>query len=138
MIKNHQKFRMIDQRKVNDFFTEVNWKEEDLLTNDCKIIKFTFPNGKEAYIERKHLMEMLFVIGAPDEQIKMIPQTIRRSRHYETILGITATKDIKKGEKINVRVKIALPTVEEEVIAEMKRDQKIIRAAALDRLRPTN
>lgn len=120
MLENWEKFVMIDQAKRNNFFAEVNWNLKDEKTNKCQVIKFTFPNGDKAYIKKKHLFEMLFAIGAPKEQQKMIPQVIRRSRHYETKIGVTTTRDIKKGEKLVFPLKLTLPTFEEEAIAELK------------------
>ena len=35
------------------------------------------------------------------------------------MIGVTAKKDIKKGEKINFPLKITLPTFEQEAIAEL-------------------
>ena len=120
---------MIDSAQKNNWFIEVNWKEYDESTNNCKVLKITFPDGKEAYLDKKLLIEMLFAVGTSEEQRKMIPQVIRHSRWYETTISIKATKDIRKGESITFPLKLTLPTVEEEVIAEMKRDSGIIKAA---------
>ena len=68
---------------------------------------------------------MLFAIGNKEEQVKMIPQTIRRTKWYETVISVKAKKDIKKGEIITFPLKITLPTVEEEVVAEIKKEKGI-------------
>ena len=119
MLETFEKFLIPDLGKKNKFFVEVNWNPEDELTNQCKVLKCTFPNGDQIFIEKKHLIELLFSIGSPEEQRKMIPQKILRTRNYETMIGVTAKKDIKKGEKINFPLKITLPTFEQEAIAEL-------------------
>jgi hypothetical protein len=119
MINGHEKFRLVDEGgSGKEFFLEVNWKGDD----HCKHIRFTFPDGKQAVIKKEHLHAILFAIGNAEEQKKMIPMVERTSRHYETVIGITATKDIKKGEQIVTKIALALPTFEQEVIAEAKRE----------------
>ena len=119
MIENYEKFTIPDQSKKHNFTIEVNWNPEDELTNQCKILKCTFPNGDQIFVDKKHLIELLFAIGGPEEQRKMIPQKILRTRFYETMIGVTAKQDIKKGDKINFPLKITLPTFEQEAIAEL-------------------
>ena len=121
MIEKYDKFRISDLNKEKDFFVEVNYKDDPEI-NQCKILKITFPNKDVAYIKRDQLMAFLFAIGRPEDQRKMIPQTIRRTRWYETVIGVKATKDIRKGEMMNFPIKISLPDVSEEVISEIKKD----------------
>ena len=121
MIENYEKFRISDLNKEKDFFVEVNYKDDPEI-NQCKILKITFPNKDIAYVKRDQLMAFLFAIGRPEDQRKMIPQTIRRTRWYETVIGVKATKDIRKGEMMNFPIKISLPDVSEEVISEIKKD----------------
>ncbi len=118
MLTNHQAFRFADKGSGKEFSAEVNWNGND----NCAKVRFNFPNGDKVVVDRNGLNAMLFAMGNRDEQMKMIPQVETRSRHYDTVLGITAKADIKKGEKIVVPVSIALPTFEEEVIAEAKKD----------------
>ncbi len=120
MLLQHERWLLIDQAKKNDFNCEVNFREGDEATNKCQIFKFIFPDGKESFIKRDDLLQILFACGKPEDQQKMIPQKIQHIRNYETVLGITATRNIMKGQKINVRVKIPLPKMEEEIIAEIK------------------
>ena len=125
MIESHEKFHMFDEVKGrgNNFFMEVNWNgDKDEETNNCKLIKFTFPDGKESLMKKEHLTAVLFAIGTAAEQIKMIPQKLTSVKHYETTLGVTAKKDIRKGEKIIFPISITLPSVEREAIAEFKRE----------------
>lgn len=119
MLETHQKFRMMDLGKKNNFFIEVNWEPENEKINQCKVLKVTFPNQDSAFIERKHLLELVFAIGKPEHQRKLIPQTIKRVRWYETVVGVKATKDIAKGETINFPIKLSLPDIHEEVIGSL-------------------
>lgn len=110
---------MIDKSKKNDFFAEVNWKQDDKATNECKVIKFTFPNGDECLVDRDHLNQMLFAIGTPEDQRKMIPQEIEMVHWRRTVLGIKATKDIHAGEMINFPIEISFPcTLAQEIVGE--------------------
>ncbi len=119
MITHYEKFRLIDENKENEFTAEVNWNPKDKDSNESKLVKFTFPDGRTAIIKREHLLGMLFAISAEDEQRKMIPQKITRVRNYETVLGIKASKDIYKDEMINVRVKIPINLGEDEIISDI-------------------
>lgn len=123
MLIEHEKFVIADTiGSGKHFFIEVNWQNDDPRTNECKVLKITFPNNDVIYMKKEHLMGMLFAIGNPAEQRQMTPQVIRRSRWYETIISVKAKKNIKQGQNITFPLKISLPTVEEEVIAEMKKD----------------
>jgi hypothetical protein len=119
MIKTPEKWKMQSLDKKETFWIEANWKPDDPITNEGKVLKFTF-GDKIAYISRNDLNQILFSIGTPEIQRKLIPQTIIKKKWYETVLGITAQKDIKKGEKINCKVRIDLPSTEEEIIGEIK------------------
>ena len=70
-------------------------------------------------------MAILFAIGNEAEQRKMIPQKLTRVKWYETVVSVKATKDIRKGENITFPIKITLPSVEEEVIREVKRESNL-------------
>ncbi len=117
MLKSHEKFHMLDVAKQNDFWIEANFKEDDEATNEGKVLKFTFPDGKTSYIKRDDLNQILFAIGTPTDQMKMIPQTLTKVKWYETVLSVKANKDIKKGENITFPIKLTLPAQSEEVIA---------------------
>lgn len=124
MLKTHEKFRLIDENKQNEFFVEVNRNPKDSKSNDCQYIIFVHPNGTETTIKREHLMSMIFAMGTEEQQRQLIPQRITETKFYKTILGIKATKDIAKGEMINVPVQIPLPPVEREVIGSIKQVSK--------------
>lgn len=102
MIQNFEKFVMPDETRNHDFFVEVNWNPKDPKTNECKYLKITFPNGDECILKREHLNQVLFAIGNPEDQRKLIPQKIEKVHVRKTVLTIKAQKDIKKGEDIVV------------------------------------
>jgi hypothetical protein len=110
VISYYEKFRLIDEGKSKDFFAEVNWNKKDKSSKDCKLIKFTFPNGEEAVVKRELLNSLLFSISRADEQREMIPVKIQPV-HWKTVqVSIKATKDICKGEDIIMNpFKISVP-----------------------------
>jgi len=118
MIDTYEKFRMLDENKKNDFYIEVNYDYDK--DNQSNILKVTFPNGDICYLKRNLLNELLFALGNPEEQKKMIPQTLTRVKWYETVVSVKAKKDIQKGENITFPIKISLPTEKQEVIGEIK------------------
>lgn len=121
MIKSYEKLKVPDENKKQDLIMEVNWNLHDKQTNDCKYIRVTM-GEKTAVVKKEHLNAVLFAIGTEEEQRKMIPQVERRSRWYETVVSVKTTKDIKRGQELTFPIKLSLPTFEEEVIAEAKRD----------------
>ena len=123
MIKHFEKFQLIDEAGKNNLIIEVNWNPEDDDTNNCKILKLTYPDGTNAYVKKEYLNSLLFVIGTAEEQQKMIPQKLTTVRKYSTVLGITAKQDIKKGEEIKCAVEIDLPAVVSDIISEARGDK---------------
>lgn len=121
MIKGYEKLRIPDENKLQDIIVEVNWNLHDKESKDCRMLRVTL-GGKSATIKKEHFMAILFAIGNEEEQRKMIPTTTTRSRWYETIVSVKAKKNIEKGEDIIFPIKLSLPTIEEEVISEMKRE----------------
>lgn len=126
MISGYEKLRVPDINKEKDFTIEVNWNPYDKQTKDCKVLRFTFPGGDTALVKREHFQAVLFALATEDDQRKMIPETVTRIRNYETVLGITAKKDIRKGEKINVAVKIPIPLTQDDVLAGGDKKRTII------------
>ncbi len=124
MIEGHEKFRLQDKDGKYDLFAEVNWKDDPKI-KECKVIKFEL-DGKTAYINRDNLLAMLFAIGRPEDQRKMIPQKQTKVKWYETVVGVKATKDIHKGETITFPLKISLPAEEKEIIGEVKKKSSFL------------
>lgn len=122
MIDGHEKFRLKDMSGKNDLLIEVNWNPDNPEQNECKVLKFTYPDGKTAVVKKEYLMSVLFAIGNEAEQKKMIPQRVSRSRWYETIISVKATKDIRKGESMTFPLKITLPSEEEEIVGSLSKD----------------
>lgn len=121
MITEYEKF-VVPSENEKPFYIEVNWKgEKDEETNNCKVLKITFPDGTESFVKKEYLNSLLFAIGTAAEQRELLPQKLTTVRKYQTVLGITAKKNIKKGEKINVQVDIPLPDIEQEIVGEAKR-----------------
>lgn len=126
MINEYDKLRLIDSSgNDNHLLIEVNWNLEDNETNRCKILRLTYPDGKHAYVKKEHLLSFLFAIGKPEEQRALIPTKITRVRWYETVVGVTAKKDIRKGEKIRFPIKLSLPKIEDEVIGELSKRYEV-------------
>lgn len=123
MIKHYEKFQLIDESGKNNLIIEVNWNDNPK-QNECKLLKLTYPDGKQAFVKKEYLNSLLFVIGTPEEQIKMVPQKLTTVRKYTTVLGITAKQDIKKGEQIKCAVEIDLPAVVSDIISEVRGEKK--------------
>lgn len=117
MIKFHNKWKLLAV-SGKDFIAEVNWNEEDGI-KDCKVIRFTFPDGTQSVIKREHLHEILFSIGTEEQQRELIPQIQTEVEWYETVVGVKATKNIAKGEMMNFPIKISLPARKKEVIGKI-------------------
>ena len=111
-----------------DIKWEVNWNLNDKLTNQCKVIKMTLPDGSVKFVSRKVLLEILFAIGKPEDQQKMIPQTLETIHHYKTVLGIKATSDISKGQMINFPVELSVPcaALQQDVIGGVPKGAKVM------------
>ena len=123
---------MMDKALKNDFFIEINWNAEDEKTNECKIFKITFPDGKEAFIEKKHLLEILFVAGSVEEKRDLIPMKLQPVHEREVKLSLIAKKDIKKGEAINIKpILISIPCDKsEEIIGDLNK-KGVVRPAII-------
>lgn len=119
MLKGHRTF------KVGPLTFEVNWSNDEEV-KDCQLIRIHVDeNARDFTIKKQELNAILFTLGTSDEQMKMIPQVETRSRHYETVVGVKTDRDIAKGEEVIFPISIALPSFEEEIIAEAKRDLQI-------------
>lgn len=123
MIDSYEKFRISDENKAHDFFVEVNWKKDKSIEN-CQLLKVTFPDGQQAFVKKDILFAFLFAIGGPKEQRAMIPQQVTRVKWYETVVGVKATKDIRKGETITFPIKLSIPVSQEEIIGDANKFKK--------------
>lgn len=122
MILEHEKAKIPDENGKHDLILEVNWKPDDPDTNECKIIRVTYPDGTQAFIRRDYLHTFLFAISKTDEQRDLIPHKVKTTRKYSTLVGVVAKNNIKKGEKVNFVVDIPLPDIEKEIMAQAKKE----------------
>lgn len=122
MIKGHEQLKVPDINKQHELVIEVNWNPKDPKTNECKVLRLIYPNGDTALVKKEHMHAILFAIGNEEEQRKMTPVKTTRSRWYETVVSVKAKRAIAAGEDITFPIKLTLPTLEEEVIGEMKRE----------------
>lgn len=124
MISEHNKFRLgTPEAGVS---LEVNWTDSEEV-RDCKRIRVHIPKSKEDksfVIKKEELNAILFVLGNKEEQMKMIPQVESRSRWYETVVTVKnkSGKPIPPGGDITFPITLTLPTFEEEIISEAKKD----------------
>ena len=127
MLKEHEKFNIIDaESRPTGMFWDVNWEPDNKLTNDCKVVRMTMPDGTKHFVSTKILLEVLFACGTPSDQQKLIPQTLETIHHYKTTLGIKATKDISKGEMINFPIELSVPcnSLREDIIGQLPKEYK--------------
>lgn len=100
-LKERRKFAMVDvSGRGNEVIFEVNWNS---LVKKKGFIKITV-NGETAVVSREHLWAILFMFGSAEEQGKMVAPFLKRTQvtKYFKMIGVTASKDIKKGEMLNV------------------------------------
>ena len=114
MLSEPEKFN-IKVISGNPMSIEVNWRPEDEETNNCKVLRIKV-GDKESYLATGDLRTILFAISDKEEQKKMMPLQMITQRKWNTVLGIKAHKNIKKGEMVNFSVDIPLPPIEEEIM----------------------
>lgn len=107
-----------------NWYIEVNWKPEDEKTNECKILKITFPDGTEQLMKKEHLIAVLFALGNAAEQREMIPQKITKVRKFNKMLQVTATKDVQKGEKMIFPYSFEMAVDQYETVGNLKKVKK--------------
>ena len=100
-ISERRKFSMADlSGRGKEANIEVNWNK---LVRNKGFIKMSI-GEEEVVLSREHLYAILFIIGSAAEQEKMISPFLKKTRvtKYQKLIGITASKDIKRGEFLNV------------------------------------
>ena len=123
MITEPEQFRVTDLSGKNALVIDVNFKPDDESMNECKVLRVTI-GDKESFIAVGDLRAVLFAISAPEQQRKMLPLNMVTQRRYNTMLGVKAERNIKKGEMINFKVDIPLPPMEQEIMNEAARQIK--------------
>jgi len=110
-----RKFSMADvSGRGGEAVIEVNWNK---LVKQKGFIKLTI-GEEEIVLSREHLYAILFIVGSAAEQEKMISPFLKKTlvTKYTKIIGITATKDVKKGEFLNVPLEFTLNPETRQVI----------------------
>jgi len=61
-------------------------------------------DGKDAVIDRDQLWTILFMLGSAEEQEKLVSPFIKQTtvQKFFKMIGIQASRDVKKGEFLNV------------------------------------
>ena len=114
-LTERRKFSMMDlSRNGNDVNIEVNWNK---FASKQGCIKFSI-NDEEAVISREHLYAILFMLGSAEEQQKMSAPFLKQTQvtKYFKLLGVTATKDVRKGEMLNVPLEFTLNPETHQVV----------------------
>jgi len=85
---------------------DVNWNADVM---PCKVLRLTFPGGGTGLVKKTDLVTMLMFFADPTEMEALIVKSMKPVHSYETILGITATKEIHTGDKINLPISVHYP-----------------------------
>lgn len=96
-----RKFAMADvSGRGEEVHFEINWNS---LVKKKGFIKISI-GGKEAVVSREHLWAILFMLGSAEEQTKMVSPFMKKTivSKYTKMIGITTSRDVRKGEFINV------------------------------------
>ena len=98
----------------NNVVFQINWNN---LVRDRGYIKITI-NGNEAVVKREHLWSILFMLGSLEEQEKLVSPFVRKTQvtKFFKLIGVTTTRDIKKGETINIPLEFTFNPETKQVI----------------------
>lgn len=118
---NHERLR--EKRKMvigdvsgrgKDVIFEVNWNK---MVRRKGFIKLSI-NGQQAVVEREQLWTILFMLGSAAEQEKLVSPFMKQTKvsKYYKVIGVTATKDIQKGQLLNVPLEFTLNPETNQVI----------------------
>lgn len=110
---NHERIR--DSRKLvvgdvsgrsKDVVFEVNWNK---FSKKRGFIKISI-GDKTAVVDRQQLWGVLFMLGSAAEQEKLVSPFMKQTvvSNYYKVIGVTASKDIRKGEMINIPLSFTL------------------------------
>ena len=124
MIEESQKFGLKDRngKVVATLFAVPDVKEGLFNEKEYTLEDVEIQIGEEkARITLGDLRTILFALSNPKEQKEMMPIAMVTQRRYQTMLGVKAQKDIKKGEVVNFKVDIPLPPIEKEIMMEATR-----------------
>lgn len=103
-----QKQRLVipdSSNRGNDILADINWNE----ASKRKYVRLTL-GDKVTIVKKDHLLSILFMLGSAKEQEAIISPFIKQTRvtKFTKAIGITTTRDIKKGEPINITLEFTL------------------------------
>lgn len=122
-----RKFAMADvSGRGKEVWFEVNWNS---LVNRKGYIKISV-DGHEAVVSREHLWAILFMFGSASEQTKMVSPFMKQTNviKYQKMIGLTTTRDTKKGEMINTLLEFTLNPDTNQVIIGKGSDYQLRKA----------
>lgn len=112
MIKESRKINVQDYSgKGKDLELLVNWNS---VVKDCKYVQFKIGDEK-CIIKKENFLYLSFLMADEKEQDKIIQADLKNVQNRNTIISIEATRDIKKGESLNIPVTISTDTKTGEV-----------------------
>ncbi len=119
MIEEPRQFELPDMSgRGNNIILAVNWSKDSKVKN-CRAIRIKM-GKQESIIDKEHLNSMLFIFGNEEEQRKLLPQKVLKTKHIKKVVEVTAKKDIKKGEKIVFPISFTMPSEEEAILKSYK------------------
>ena len=103
-----QKQRLVipdSSNRGNDIIADINWNE----SVKRKYIRLTL-GDKTCIVKKDYLLSVLFMLGSAKEQDSLISPFIKKTlvTKFTKMIGITATKDVRKGEPINLLLEFTL------------------------------
>ena len=85
---------------------QINWNKR---VKNCGYLKFFFPDGKECIVKKEYFRSIMMFLANEEEILSQARQKIHTVREIGKIETIRLTRDFKKGEYINIPVKIQVP-----------------------------
>jgi len=105
--KNYQAYNLDDLQKRNHIELLTDWEYNDP-DWESRVIEIKM-GDKKSYVSFNQLYSLIFLMANEQEQADMIPTKTGRVRHMEQVITIEAKENVKKGQRINARVKWRVP-----------------------------
>lgn len=105
VFEGYNKCKLSDLRKQNDITAEINFSDEEG-KKDC--VKLTM-GDKEALIPISELYTLVWSVASEKERDNLIPVRQEKVRIIVKTHKVKVTKDIRKGEFLNVRCETNVP-----------------------------
>lgn len=100
-LKEHRKLVLQDvSGRGEDVVFEVNWNSLVKKKGYIRVLV----GGHDAVIDRDQLWSILFMLGSAKEQEELVSPFMKQTTvtKYFKMIGVTTTRDVRKGEMINV------------------------------------